>query len=490
MAMIVSANITALLEAVTQADEGQVIAETLQLLGPEKVPPAKIAARVGIPAAWAGGDGHPLSTLAVTGRIAEWMRSIPIGPEPEAEARRALAPAMPLVQGFLAVAAQVKQGLPEPHPALPEPIAPADVNHADGALGALREAVANRDLDRTRAILMGYYATGTDYRSILSAIYAALDHRYPDGGHPLIFAVAGSRVLDMADWGDRMPAYIYWVTPLILDKAPESPVAEVARAYASATEHDLLWLRKRLSIPKDEAAGQPFQRALVAGDAQAACDALLQALRGGATPMGAAAGMAQAAASAINAVPAGDREGLIRAAHVLLYTHSVHAATLQTQNPEIWPLLYTAACAVNSVKPAESAPAIERDTAGVPSQGFGGLMPASMLRTLEQQITQGDTPGALAAARRYVQMGHPTRALAGVIGSAAATRDATGSDTIAVHALPFVAAAAEEYLTLPKALQSGGYNPLLAAAIRLAAELDTGHALADRVRSAIAERTR
>lgn len=488
MAMIVSANITALLDAITRADEQRVIAETLQLLGPEKVPPAKIAARAGIPAAWAGGDGHPLSTLAVTGRIAEWMRAIPIGPEPEAETRRALAPALPLVQGFLAVAQQVKQGLPEPHPALPEPIAPADVNHADGALGALREAVANRDLDRTRAILMGYYSTGTDYRSILTAIYAALDHRYPDGGHPLTFAVAGSRVLDMADWGDRMPAYIYWVTPLMLDKAPNSPGADAARAYAAAEGHDLLWLRKRLSIPRDEAAGQPFQRALVAGDAQAACDALLQALRGGATPMGAAAGMAQAAATAVMAVPAGDRDSLIRAAHVLLYTHSVHAATLQTQNPEIWPLLYTAACAVNSLKSSGDVATIERGVASAPSQGFGGLMPASMLRTLEQQIVQGDTASALAAARRYVQMGHPARALAGVIGAAAASRDATGADAGALHALPFVAAAAEEYLTLPKALQLGGYNPLLGAAIRLAAELDTGHALADRVHAAIDER--
>ena len=490
MAMIVSANITALLEAITRADEERVIAETLQLLGPEKVPPSKIAARVGIPAAWAGGDGHPLSTLSVTGRIAEWMRSIPIGPEPEAETRRALAPALPLVQGFLAVAAQVKQGLPEPHPELPQPIAPADVNHPDGALGALREAIASRDLTRTRAILMGYYATGTDYRSMLSAAYAALDLRYPDGGHPLIFAVAGSRVLDMADWGDRMPAYLYWMTPLILDKTPDSPVAEAARAYAATAGHDLLWLRTRLSIPKEEAAGQAFQRALVAGDAQAACDAVLQALRNGATPMGAAAGMAQAAANAVNAVPAGDRDGLIRAAHVLLYTHALHAATLQTQNPEIWPLLYTAACAVNSVKSAGDTTAIERGVGGVPSQGFGGLMPASMLRALEQQITQGDTASALAVARRYVQMGHPTRALAGVVGGVAATRDATGTDAHALHTLPFVAAAAEEYITLPKALQSGGYNPLLTAAIRLAAELDTGHALADRVRAAIAERTR
>ena len=486
MAMIVSANISALLDAITNADEERVIAETLQLLGPEKVPPAKVAARVGIPATWAGGDGHPVSTLSVAGRVAEWMRSIPIGPEPEAERRRALAPALPLVQGFLAVAEQVRKGLPEPHPELPEPVVPADVNHPDGALGALREAVAKRDLERTRAILMGYYATGTDYRGVLTAIYAALDSRYPEGGHPLYFAVSGTRLLDMADWGDRMPAYLYWVTPLMLDAAPNAAPGEAAKAYMAAPEHDLGWLRKRLSIPKEEAAGPPLQRALLAGDATAACDALLAALRGGATPMGAAAGMALAAAERVNAVPQGDTDGLMRAAHVLLYTHAVHVATQHTQNPEIWPLLYTAACAVNSVRASGNAAELERGaSSSISSTAAGGLIPTSMLRKLEQQIEEGDTASALAGARRYLQMGHPPRALAGVIGSVAATRDAQGGKDDALHVLPLVAAAAEEYLDLPKALAGGGQNALLTAAIRLASELRTGHALADRVRAAI-----
>ena len=485
MAMIVSANITALLDAISNADEERVIAETLQLLGPEKVPPAKVAARVGIPAVWAGGDGHPVSALSVAGRVAEWMRSIPIGPEPEAERRRALATALPLVQGCLAVTEQVRMGLPEPHPDLPQPIVPADVNNAGGALGALRAAVAARDLERTRSILMGYYATGTDYRAVLTAIYAALDHRYPDDGHPLYFAVSGTRLLDMADWGDRMPAYLYWVTPLILDAAPDAAPAHAARAYAAASEHDLTWLRKRLSIPKEEAAGPQFQRALFAGDASAACDAVLKALRDGATPMGVAAGMALAAAEQVNMVPMGNTDGLLHAAHVLLYTHAVHVATQHTQNAEIWPLLYTAACAVHSVRATGSSAELERGAGSAASGSAGGLIPTSMLRKLEQQIEEGDTASALAAARRYLQMGHPPRALAGIVGSVAATRDVQRGQEHTLHVLPLVAAAAEEYLNLPKALSGGGQNALLTAAIRMASEFQTGHALADRVRAAM-----
>ncbi|HEX8037015.1 MAG TPA: hypothetical protein VF510_24375 [Ktedonobacterales bacterium] len=483
MALMVNADITALLEALTTGDEQRVICETLQLLGPEQVPPAKLAARVGIPAAWGNGDGDPLSVLSVAGRIAEWMRAIPIGPEPGSEARRLLAPALPLVQGFLAVADRVRKGLPEPHPALPDPILPADVAQEGGSLAALRKSIAQRDAKTTAGILMGYYATGTDYREMLTAVYAALDVRYPEAGRPFTYAVAGSRVLDMANWGDRVPAYVYWVTPLLVDSAPDTPAAEAARAYAAASEHDLRWLRTRLSIPKEEAAGPAFQQALLSGDAQAACDAVLQALRAGATPIGVAAGIALAAADRVNAVPEGDREELLRTAQVLRYAHSVHVAMLQTQNPEVWPLLYTAACAVNAIRVTAPANAVER-SAPV-STPVGGLIAASMLRTIEKQIDEGDTAGALSTTRRYLQMGHQSRALAGIIGSVAATRDAVSSDPQSLQILPVVAAAAEEYLTLPKALEAGGQNPMLNAAIRLAAELRGEHRVADQVREAI-----
>jgi hypothetical protein len=484
MPMLVHANITALLDTLTARDEDGLIRETLTLLGPERVPPAKIAARVGIPAAWGDGDGHALSVLSAAGRVAEWMRAIPLGPEPGAEERRQLASALPLAQGFLAVADGVRLGLPEPHSTLPQGIPPADVNHPDGPLGALREALAARDLERARAILMGYYATGVDYRALLTLLYAALAHRYPDGGHPLTFVASGSRVLDMADWGDRVPAYIYWLTPLILSDTPDTAAGQAAQDYATDAGHDLGWLRKRLSIPKEEAAGPAFQQALIGGDARAACDAVLQALRGGATPIGIASGMALAAAERINSIAPGDREGLLRAGHVLLYINAVHTATTQTQDPVIWPLLYTAACAVNTAQTPTAGLAPESGARATASVPVGGLIAATMLRNFEQQLTDGDTASALMLARRYLQMGHPARALAGVIGAVGATRDVTGSGD-AAHTLPLVAAAAEEYMNLPQALQGGGQNALLTASVRLAAELSSSHTLADRARAAI-----
>ena len=322
MAAIVTADISDLLGSIVAGDEESMIRNTLALLGTQRVPPARLAARVGIPAAWGGGDGYALSTLSVGGRVAEWMRSTPIGPEPGAEERRTLAPALPLAQGFVAVADRVKQGLVEPHPALPEPLIPRDVQHPDGPLGVLREAVASHDVESVRRILLGYYATGTDYRNLLTAIYAALDLRYPEGGSRSLSPspVAGCWTWRIGVTG--LPAFIYWYAPLMVDSAPATPVEAEARAYLKSSDHALGWLRARLSIPREEAAGPAFQQALTSGSAESACAATLQALRDGATPMGVAAGISLAAAAVVNQVPPGDGAGLRQAAELLLYTHS------------------------------------------------------------------------------------------------------------------------------------------------------------------------
>src|SRR5262249_45295544 len=152
--------------------------------------------------------------------------------------------------------------------------------------------------------------------------------------------------------------------------------------------------------------------------------------------MGIAAGMNLAAAELVNGVAPGDRAGLLRAGHALLYVHAVHSATTHTQDPRIWPLLYTAACALNAAK-AQAGAATTPDTSqAATSMPVGGLMPAAMLRPLEQRVLEGDTASALTVARRYLQMGHAPRALAGIIGGAAAARDSRSGESDAVHILP------------------------------------------------------
>lgn len=482
MATTIYADTTPLLEAIAASDSGRILQETLDLLRAQNVPPARIAGRVGLAALWGNADPHALGVLATVGRVSTWMRTIPAGPEPGDDTRRKLAPAYPLAQAFSVITEAVRKGLAETHPSLPEPILPAELKDGQTVYDAVRDAFERRDLNQMRALLMGYHATGADYRSFQTAIYAALAHRYPDGGHPLIFALTGCHVLDMAEWGDHEPAMIYWYPPLMLDPTPDGSASLAASDYAVQPGHDLTWLRTRLSIPKEEAAGTAYQQALSAGNGAAACDATLSSLRNGATPRGVASAMALVVAGHINATPLGETAQIIRYAHVLQYVHAVQLAMRHTQEQHVFPMLYTAACAVNSLG-AVGAPVVHGAGAGA-SLVAGGLIPGVMLRGLEQQAAAADIGGALATARRYIQMGHPPSGLAGILATVAAQRDATTEDA-ASHALPSVTAACEAYLMLPGALAEKGQNALLAAAIRLASELRSPATLADRVRDAI-----
>jgi hypothetical protein len=482
MATTFYADTTPLLEAIAASDTDRILQETISLLGAQKVPPAKIAGRVGLAALWGNAEPHALTVLATVGRVSTWMRTIPAGPEPGDDLRRNLAPAYPLVQAFLAVADAVRKGLPDPHPSLPEPILPGELRDGQTVYGAIHDAYGRRDLNKMRALLMGYHATGADYRSFQTAIYGALAHRYPDGGHPLIFALSGCHILDMAEWGDHEPPMIFWYPPLMLDNAPDTPAAKAASEYAAQSGHDLSWLRTRLSIPNEESAGAAFQQALLAGDGAVACDTVLGALRKGATPRGVASGMSLAVASHINAVPQGDSAELERLGHVLQYVHSVQLAMRHTQETLVFPLLYTAACEVNSLGPF-GAPAVQ-GAGAVGALVAGGLIPGVVLRSLEQQVAHGETGSALATARRYIQMGHPPSGMAGILATVAAQRDVAGNEATQ-HLLPAVTAACEAYLMLPDAIAEKGQNALLTAAIRLASEGRGDTTFASRIRAAI-----
>jgi hypothetical protein len=242
-------------------------------------------------------------------------------------------------------------------------------------------------------------------------------------------------------------------------------------------------MKTRLAIPAEEHAGANYQRALLAGDATAACDATLAALRAGATPLGVASGMALAVAERISSIGLGDSASLTTAGQALLYVHSVATVMRQTQHHDVWPMLYTAAVAVNALGASipASAAALPAATSMPVS---GGLIGSTLIRTVEQSAVAGDTPGALAAAQRFMRLENTPRAFAGVIGLVGAQTDARGADETASVA-QLVAAAADEYLALRPALASGGQNALLSAGVRLATELRGDSGLADRVNAAI-----
>src|SRR5512136_1507205 len=122
MTMMLYADTTPLVEAIAAGGEARVIAETLKLLGQRNLKPAKVAGRVGIDALWGAGDPAALAPLASSGRLSDWMRALPLGPEPGEEQRAHLSPATPLVQAFMTTQAAVAKGMSDSKPALPDPI--------------------------------------------------------------------------------------------------------------------------------------------------------------------------------------------------------------------------------------------------------------------------------------------------------------------------------------------------------------------------------
>src|SRR5579859_8045472 len=152
MSMMLYADTTPLAEAIATGGEAQVIAETVKLLGERLLKPSKVAGRVGIDALWGAGDPAELAPLASSGRLTDWMRAIPLGPEPGEEQRLQLSPATPLVQAFMTAQAAVAKGAREPQPELPDPLEPMEIPGGKSVHQALTEAFDARDVTAMRRV--------------------------------------------------------------------------------------------------------------------------------------------------------------------------------------------------------------------------------------------------------------------------------------------------------------------------------------------------
>jgi hypothetical protein len=474
-----------LIETVASARLERIAEETVHLLR-RNVPPFFIAGHAGVPAAWGDTEGHPLSTLAAGGQIADWTRSIPASSETESEEQRRLAAALPLTAA-LAVAAPAIQAGERSQPDLPSPLFPANITHADGMSGALREAVRSGQITRTEQLLLGYYGTGTDYRSYLTNIYRSIIEHYTGDGHTLIFVHRSSQVLDMAGWGNKLPPFIHWLAPLLSNKQPDAPfLAEVA-AFLSDPAHDLKPLRTRLAPANTAAAGAELRQAILQGSLGDTCTAVSTALMSGAPARAVGSVIVLAAARRFLAAPEGDAEALSRAGHVLLVASAARTAVSQIQDVELLPLLFIAAAAVNGLREVEQVEAPRAASASgrmtLSGSVAGGILAPVMLRSLERQLESGDEQAAQATARRYLQLGHPARSLVAMLALVACQGDATSD---AGHTLLLAQAAAEEYLALPAHLQGSEGEALLAVGVHAASRRPQGTSILEAVRQALA----
>ncbi len=469
-----------LIDAVASGNADHIAQEVVHLLR-RKVSPFLIIGSAGVSAAWGDTEGHPLCVLAAGGHIADWMRYIPTSGEPDEEERRLLGPALPLTTALAYAAPAIKAGA-KSQPELPAPLFPANVTHPKGMDGALREAVRTGQATQVLRLLLGYYATGTDYRSYLMNVYRAITEHYTDDGHVLIFTHRSSQVLDMAGWADKLPAFIWWLTPHLANTRPDAPFLADVQAFLSEPAHDLKPLRTRLAPANDAAAGAELRQAILQGSLEETCAAVLAALQHGARGPAVGSVIALAAARRFLNTSESDASATLRAAHGLLVASAARTAVSQIQNVEVLPILFIAAAAINALRDVEPTELPQPTAQSRTSVGslVGGILAPVLIRSLEQQLESGDEQAAQTSAHRYVQLGHPARGLAATISSVACQGDASSDEG---HTLLLAQAAAEEYLALPAHLQSEGES-LLSVGVRAAARRPKESSILEAVRRA------
>ncbi len=424
---------------------------------------SELISQVGLIAMRGDSEGHTVLTLGAASMLCRWLFAL----------RRVLGEdagdtvnGIPLVvQALMAAAPAVSAGkdVPRDHP---EPIFPSDLSEAETVASMMHKAVYASDDATVERLLFGLYGTGADYRTISIRIYDAISQTFQEDGHALLAASRGSQVLDAGEWGEDAPDYIRWLTPHLPLHTEEPNWIEVVRGLLKEPQYNLASYRTRLAAPRNENA-LPL-RELILSDAPApkVCQGVYNALiKNGASARGVGSVIALAACDLAQNIRDDDRDLFVRAAHGLLYASATRLVYTQVQEVEALPLLFTAASYINALW-QELGVQVTPGKAARPGPGGGGLIAPALLESLSEQIEAQDVVGALANARRYIQLGHDMRALFGVIGLAAAQADAAADQG---HTMQLVLAAGDEYLAWPQDLAHTNIEGFLQVALRAAA---------------------
>ncbi len=370
------------------------------------------------------------------------------------------------IQVLMAAAPAVRAGKDAPR-TYPKALFPSDLSENETVASRMHQAVYAGDALTAERLLFGLYGTGADYRTMSVRIYDAISQTFQEDGHSLLDAVRGAQVLDAVEWGEDAPNYIHWLTPHLPLHTEEPAWIDAVRGFLQEPQHSLESYRTRLAAPKNEHA-LPL-RSLILSDAPTpkVCQGVYDALiKNGASSRGVGSVIALAACDLLQNIGDEENEFFVRASHGLLFASATRLVYTQVQEVEALPLLFTAAAAINALhKDLGDQPAPAR--AGRPGMIGGGLIAPALLESLSGQIEAQDVNGALATARRYIQLGHDPRALIAVIGLGAAQAD-PGADQ--GHALQIVLAAGDEYLAWPKDLAGTNIEGFLRTALRAAAQ--------------------
>ncbi len=457
------ADISALIDATVAGDSKQIITTSRALLR-RGAPAAVLLGRVGMIAAHGDTDGHAILILNAAAGLSRWLNALPRNPEEDPGSHERELPL--LVQALVATAAEVRAGQAA-HETYPEPFFPSELPEGGTVSEKMHDAIYGNDAVLVERLLFGLYGTGADYRTMQVRIYDGISTTFQNAGHPLIFAVRGTQLLDTVEWEDRVPNILHWLTPHLPLHGDEPAWVNSVRTFLADPGHSLASLRTRLADPKEESA-LPLRRLLPSNaDATQVCQGVYDALiKGGASARGVGSVIALAAADTMELVSDADRDAFVRAAHGLLFSAAVRLVFTEVQDLEALPLLFTSAAFINALRKElgeQGTTAQTQPTAARSATLGGGLIASALLATLSQQLQAQDLAGSLATARRYFQLGHDKRALWATIGLAAAQADAAADQG---HTLQIVHAAGEEFMAWPATLPDTNIDGFLQVALR------------------------
>src|SRR5260370_19822422 len=284
----------------------------------------------------------------------------------------------------------------------PEPLFPSRLPEGETVNSMMHKAVFENDPAMIEHLLFGLYGTGADYRALQIRIYDSISTPSQNAGHPLMFAVRGTQLLDAVEWSDRTPNIIHWLSPRLPLHSEEPSWVNTVRSFLSDSMHSLDSYRPRLGDPKEESA-LPLRRLILSdADTHQVCQGAYEALmKAGPSSRGIGSVIALSATDLMQIFGDGDPADFVRVSHALLYTAATRLVYAEVQEVEALPLLFIAASYLNALHkelPAQAAPA-QPAVAHPPILG-GGLIAPALLDTLREQLDAQDLAAALSTGHR------------------------------------------------------------------------------------------
>ena len=336
-----------------------------------------------------------------------------------------------------------------------------------------RQFVEVRDAEGAERCIASAVQAGADHRALADMLFAAAtDHRYIETGHPLDFTNKAFEALDIAGWehaetvltslasgyasADRMEESNEWRHPVDLITILEEAFQALAAALEAGRPRRGSWAGAGTLTP-----------VLMGEDAQAIADALLEALRAGATEVDVAGAVAGAAALRIARFPTSNEFGdWDTALHTFTFANAVHQGLRRSPSVELLRGVFDAAMSVYLDRFLNVPPVrFPEPEAGGPGGAAGEhsdriLAAFAALLDRQQQVNEA---GRLVA--HYLHGGGDPGRLIAAMGNALLREDRN------FHTIQMVEAATRQYAGLQGS--PDGVAVLVAAARYLAAHAPT-----------------